>query len=229
MIKKTLIIAIVSIVVIILATAGSLNSTKSVENQIMGSDNRGNVTKEIYNPQLTSKFKLAVITGIHPREKVSKNVSSDVIKNYAQSKKIKIVHYKIAVNANLDYVRLGRKNGEELAVDYIIPDISKSDYDLVIICHDHKKGYGDGFYVAIPTMDAKSLTLAEEFRKISPEYKYYQRDPEKKAKSKSILRVDKPIAESGTPVFVYEIPEWSGYQEAYDMTYKLIDTSYNLA
>ncbi|MBI5680521.1 MAG: hypothetical protein HZC47_06500 [Methanobacterium sp.] len=229
MIKRTIVIAIISAVIIIMATAGSLSSTKSVEHSTLGSDNRGTVTKDVYNPQSETKFKIAIITGMHPREKVSMNVTSDAIKNYAQSNKVEIVHYKIAVNANLDYVRLGRLNGEGLVTDYVTPDISKSGYDLVIICHDHKKGYGDGYYVATPTMDAKSLALAEKFRAISPEYKYYQRDPEKKAKSKSISRVDAPIAASGTPLFIYEIPEWSGYQEAYDITYKLIDTGYKLA
>lgn len=228
MIKRTLII-IIMLAVIIVAAAGSLNSTDSVQESVLGSDKTGKVTKIAYSYKSTNSHKIAVISGMHPRENVSSSVSEDAIKNYARSCNVNIVNYKVEVNENPDYVFSGRKKGETLVVNYVVPDIAKSDYDVVIICHDHKKDYGDGFYVAIPTMDSKSLALAEKFRKISPEYRYYQRDPEKKAQSKSILRVDTPIAKSGTPVFVYEIPEWSKYKEAYDQTYKLIDTAYNIS
>ena len=227
MLKKTLIIIILCSIIITI-TAGSLNYANFTEHTILGSDSRGYITKDVYNPNSGSGQKIAIVTGMHPREKVSINVSSDAVKNYAQSHNVEIIQYNIVVKENLDYVFAGRKKGETLAADYIVPDIVKSNYDVVIICHDHKKGYGDGFYVAIPTMDSKSLALAEKFRKISPEYRYYQRDPEKKAQSKSILRVDTPIAKSGTPLFVYEIPEWAEYREAYDKTYKLIDTAYNV-
>ena len=225
MIKKSLII-VIACVIIISVSAGSFDSSSSVQNTTLGSDSTGNVTKTVYSYKNAPNRKIAVISGMHPREKVSLNVSEEAFRNYAQSSKVNIVNYNVEVNENIDYVFSGRKKGEELVANYIVPDIIKSNYDVVIICHDHKKGYGDGYYVAIPTMDTKSLTLAEKFRKISPEYKYYQRDPEKITKSKSILRVDNPISESGTPLFVYEVPEWAGNDEAYDMTYKLIDTAY---
>lgn len=227
MIKKTLIIIII-LAVIVVAASGSLNSAYSVQESVLGSDKTGKVTKIVYSYKSTNSHKIAVISGMHPRENVSASVSEEAVKNYAQSSKVNIVNYKVKVNENPDYVASGRKKGEMLVANYVIPDIAKSDYDVVIICHDHKKGYGDGFYVAIPTMDSKSLELAEKFRKISPEYSYYQRDPEKKAQSKSISRVDNPIAKLGIPVFVYEIPEWSEYKEAYDQTYKLIDTAYKI-
>ncbi len=227
MMKKSLIIVIAGLI-IISVSAGSLDSGIQVKNSSLGSDSTGNVTKIVYSNKNVHDRKIAVISGMHPREKVSINVSEDAVKNYARSNKVNIVNYVVDVHENIEYVSSGRKKGEELVANYIVPDIVKSGYDVVIICHDHKKGYGDGYYVAIPTMDSKSLALAEEFRKISPEYKYYQRDPDKKAKSKSILRVDTPIAGSGTPLFVYEIPEWAGHDEAYDITYKLIDTAYKI-
>lgn len=226
MLKKALII-IIACTIIVIATGGSLDLASSTEHSTIGSDSRGYVTKDVYNPD-SSGAKVAIITGMHPRENVSINATSDAIKNYAKSHDVEIIHYNVVVKENPDYVLSGRKKGETLVADYAVPDIIKSNYDLVIVCHDHKPGYGDGFYVATPTMDSKSLALAEEFRKISPEYKYYQRDPEKKARSKSISRVDTPIAESGTPLFVYEIPEWSNSKEAYDMAYRLIDTAYKV-
>jgi hypothetical protein len=227
MLKRSLII-IIACLIIISVSAGSLDSGSSVKNSTLGSDSTGNVTKITYSYKNSSDRKIAIISGMHPREKLSKNVSQEAVRNYAESNKVNIVNYVVEVNENSDYVRSGRKKGEELVANYIVPDIVKSGYDVVIICHDHKKGYGDGYYVAIPTMDSKTLAMAEKFRAISPEYRYYQRDPEKKAKSKSILRVDTPISQSGTPLFVYEVPEWSGHDEAYGITYKLIDTAYKI-
>ena len=40
--------------------------------------------------------------------------------------------------------------------------MAKSDPDLVIIGHDHEPGYGEGYYIATPTMDNASVDLAEE-------------------------------------------------------------------
>ncbi len=228
MLKKSIII-IIACLIIISVSVGSLDSGYSVKNSSLGSDNTGNVTKIVYSYKDAPDKKIAVVSGMHPREILSKNVSQEAIRNYAQANKVNIVNYVVEVNENMDYVRSGRNKGEYLVANYVIPDIIKSNYDLVIICHDHKKGYGDGlFYVATPTMDAKSLAMAEKFRQISPEYKYFQRDPDKRAKSTSISRVDKPITDSGTPVFVYETPEWYGHDEAYNEAYKLIETAYKV-
>jgi hypothetical protein len=228
MIKKSLVI-VVACVIIFSVSVISQGSGSSVQKSILGSDNTGNVTKITYSYKNSPDGKIAVISGMHPRETLSKNVSLEAVRNYAESNRVNIVNYVVEVNENSDYVRSGRNKGEYLVANYVIPDILKSNYDLVIICHDHKKGYGDGlFYIATPTMDSKSLAMAEKFRQISPEYKYFQRDPDKRAKSTSISRVDKPITDSGTPVFVYETPEWYGHDEAYNEAFKLIDTAYKV-
>jgi hypothetical protein len=227
MFKKSLII-VMACLIIITVSAGSLDSGSSVKNSTLGSDNDGNVTKVVYSFKNAPNGTVAIVSGMHPRETLSKNVSEDVVKNYAQSHKVNIVNYIVEVNTNFDYVLDGRYKGESLVAKYIVPDIAKSGYKVVIISHDHKKGYGDGFYVATPTMDAKTLAMAEEFRKISPEFKYCQRDPDKKERSTSISKVDKPISDSGTAIFVYETPEWVGYDEAYGEALKLIDTAYKV-
>ncbi|MGZ7049105.1 MAG: hypothetical protein ACXVHO_03770 [Methanobacterium sp.] len=227
MLRKSMAI-LTACLIIILVAVGSLQTVNSdsVKNSTLGSDSNGYVKKFEYSFKNAPKSKIAVVSGMHPRETLSKNVSEDLVKNYAISNKVNIVNYIVEVNESYDNVLAGRNKGETLVANYIIPDIAKSGYNVVIIFHDHKKGYGDGFYVATPTMDAKTLAMADKFRKISPEYKYCERDPDKTAKSTSISKVDKPIADSGTPVFVYESPEWFKYQETYDAAYKLVDTAY---
>lgn len=239
MIKRTLFVIIIC--TIIMATFLSLNFADSTEHSTLGSDSRGYVTKDVYpsnklNSELADitgssthkKTKVAIITGIHPRETLSINVSSDAVRNYAKSHDVEIIHYKIFVNANFDYYRAGRNRGEGLAAEYIIPDVAKSDYDLIIICHDHKKGYGEGFYIATPLMDDKSVKIAEKVDSALQGFKYFPCSDNPKKKGTSTEIFTKPLAATGHPTFVYEIPEWVSYDEAYNVTYNLIDTSYNV-
>ncbi len=226
MVKKALIILCVCAVVIAVA-AGSLNTASSTKHANLGSDSKGHVTKTVYSPSGTSTKSIAVITGMHPREISAKVIVPEVIKDYAKLSNVKIVNYKVTVTDDPNVFSTGRHNGEALVAKYVIPDIKKSNYDLVIICHDHKKGYGnDSYYIATPSMDAKSIALAEEVHNILPDFNYYQRDADSKAQSTSITGVDDPIAADGTPVFVYEIPEWLNDSDVYSNTNKLIDACF---
>jgi hypothetical protein len=133
-----------------------------------------------------------------------------------------IVHYDIKVTNNPDSYNEGRNNGEGLAADYILPDILKSNDDLVIICHDHKQGYGQGFYIATPEMDEKSVKIAELVNQSIPGFNYYRADNIKESSS-SAVKFSKPLASAGYMTFVYEIPEWITCNEAYSMTKTFID------
>jgi len=198
------------------------------ENSTLGSNNIGYVTKDIYNHYGSTGPKIAVITGMHPREDLSTTVVPEVIKLYAFTHGVEIVNYKIKVTDNPQVFSKSRYNGESLVAQYVIPDIKKSNYDLVIICHDHERGYGEGYYIATPSMDSKSILLASGVHTILKDFNYYQRDTSKRTQSSSIKRIDNPITASGTPIFVYEMPEWAGYIESFMNTNSLIDTSFNV-
>ena len=200
----------------------------SGDHSIIGSNNNGYVTKDVYSHYGSNESKIAVVTGMHPRENLSKTTVPSVIKFYALTHNLEIVNYQVTVTNNPDAFTESRNNGEGLVAQYVIPDIQKSDYKLVIICHDHERGYGDGYYIATPTMDVKSVALAEMVHPIIPSFNYYKRDTEKKSHSSSIVRVDNPIVKSGTSVFVYEMPEWNGSIDAFLNSYSLIDSSYKV-
>ena len=226
MMKKTLIIMVICAIIAAI-TIGSLNTANSTKHITLGADSKGYVTKDVYSPSGASTGKIAVVTGMHPREISAKVVVPDVLKDYAETHKVEIVNYKVNVTDNPTNFATGRHNGERLVARYVIPDIEKSNYDLVIICHDHKKGYGnDSYYIATPSMDAKSIALAEAVHSILPDFNYYQRDADSKAQSTSITTVDDPIVATGTPVFVYEIPEWLNDSDVYNNTNRLIDACF---
>lgn len=200
----------------------------SGEKYTLGTNSVGYVTKNVYNHYGSTGPKIAVITGMHPREGLSTAVVPEVIKLYALTHNVEIVNYQVTVTDNPEVFSTSRFNGESLVAKYAIPDIKKSDYSLVIICHDHERGYGEGYYIATPSMDSKSTVLAEAVHNLLPDFNYYQRDTSKRTQSSSIKRVDNPITSSGTPVFVYEMPEWYGYIDSFIMSNNLIDSSFNV-
>lgn len=205
-----------------------LHNSITPDHSFLGSDSRGYVTKDIYSNYGSSGPKIAVITGMHPREASAKNVVPQVINSYVNKHNVEIVNYVINVTSSPNDYAVGRHNGEGLVAQYVVPDIKNSNYDLVIICHNHRYGYGNGYYIATPTMDPKSVSLAEEIHNVLPDFNYYRRNTDEKAESTSINKVDSPITASGTPLFVYEIPEWVGSSDVYYNSNRLIDACFNI-
>ncbi|MGB9938189.1 MAG: hypothetical protein ACPK7O_10780 [Methanobacterium sp.] len=225
MIKKSLLRLLLILVII---GAGLFFFYNSGDHSIIGSNSNGYVTKDVYSHYGGGQNQIAIVTGMHPREKLSQAVIPSALKFYALVNDVEIVNYQVTVTNNPTDFSESRNNGESLVASYITPDIQKSNYGLVIICHDHEKGYGDGYYIATPSMDAKSVALAEAVHTILPNFNYYKRNTEKKAQSSSIVKVDNPITQSGTPVFVYEMPEWHSSIEAFLNSYSLISSSFKV-
>ena len=219
-------IIIIPILIIIFAltvTWGNIGDSTT----LLGSNSLGSVTKVVYsNPGDTGPV-IAVVTGMHPREISAKEVLPGVIKSYSQAHNVRIVNYQVNVTQDPQDFAVGRANGQDLVAKYVIPDIKKSNYSLVIIVHDHEKGYGsDGYYIATPSMDSKSVTLGESVHNILPNFNYFTRNTNQQPEGTSIAQVDDPIVATGTPVFVYEIPEWLPDSDVYQNSTKLLAAVY---
>jgi len=211
-----------------------INEISASNPTVLGADYRGTVTKDISmasnaNPFSSNTKKIAIITGMHPREISAKNVVPNVIKSYALThENVEIVNYQINVTNYPENYRIGRHNGESLVSQYVIPDIKKSNYNLVIIVHNHISGYGNGYYIATPSMDAKSMTLGESIHNILPDFNFYKRNIDQQPEETSINGVDNPIVATGTPVFVYEIPEGLGDSEIFSNSNRLIEAVFKV-
>jgi hypothetical protein len=192
----------------------------------LGSDSNGQITKVVYNHYGTPKVKIAVITGMHPREDLSTNVVPYMIKLFAMLNVVEVADYHVKVINNPNDFYIGRSSGEALVAEYAVPDIKKSEYQLVIIAHDHEPGYGEGYYIATPTGDQASVSLGESVQKLLPSFNFYTASASAKKKATSIKNVDKPLTDYGIPVFVYEMPEESPIWDAAYWTYKLFGASY---
>jgi hypothetical protein len=196
------------------------------ETSEIGSESIGYVVKDTYSHYSNPSGKIAIVSGMHPRETLSSQILPMVIKVYAFLNNVEIVNYQITVLDNPENFVVGRFNGEKLVHDYVVEDVAKSNFDLVIIGHDHEEGYGEGFYIATPSMDSKSVTLANKVMNDITNFNYYQRNISRSPKSSSIRMVNDPIVATGTPLFVYEIPEWFGFFEVFIESYNLINASF---
>ena len=219
-IKKKIAIVLI-VLVLIVAIFFFIGSTS----QVIGSNNFGSVEKVSYSYYGDAQVTIAIISGMHSRETLHSSVLPVVAKVFALTHKVNVVNYKVHVTSNpLDF-DIGRANGESLVHDYVVNDLKDNGADLVIIGHDHEPGYGEGYYVATPTMDKDSVSLASSVTS-DIGFNYYKRDTNVQAKSTSILQVDNPIVATGSKVFVFEIPEDDNFINAFLQSFKLINSAF---
>ncbi len=213
------------LLIILLAVVSVYLFANFSQHSTLGSNQQGYVTKDVYSHYGNPQAKIAVVTGMHPRENLSTNTVPLVVKIFALTNNVEIVNYHVTVTDQPDDFYAGRENGQALVAQYVIPDVKQSDYQLVIVAHDHEQGYGEGYYIATPTHDSKSVTLGEAVHQLLPLFNYYSGSSTSREKSSSISQVDRPMTNAGFPVFVYEIPEWNTQIQAVQMTYQLFSAS----
>ena len=223
--KKTKII-IISLIIIVAAILGFFILTEG-SSEIVGENNLGTVTKVNYTYSDNPTVKIAVVSGMHSRETLHKFILPLVCRYFSFTHQdAEIVNYYVQVTDSPEDFNKGRANGESLVHDFVIGEVARSDPDLVIIGHDHEPGYGEGYYIATPTMDNESVEFAEEVTS-DIGFNHYKRNKTQPTKSTSIKAVDNPIVDTGTMLFVYEIPETDTKAVAFIESYRLLDASYN--
>ena len=198
-------VIIILAVVVILAFA-IFNDTSYEEHYLgtIGSGDAGTVEKIVYGNESAQKS-IALITGMHPREKLAIEPEIEAAKQFSGDD-VKIIHYKVTVTDSPDDYEIGRYNGENLVSEFVNPDVTSSDADCVIISHSHVPEYGEGFYLATPEMDNASVEIAKKINETS-DFNYYPVTGNETYRSTSAELVSRPIASAGYPTFVYEIPE----------------------
>lgn len=203
--KSTKIIIILIFLLIIGAILYSeFGNYNEIKYTTLGNTSIGTVEVGISGNENATKC-IALITGIHPREKLSIDPEIEAAKQYGNDD-VKILHYKVTVTQDAEDYEKGRANGESLVHDYVNPHVTSSDADAVIISHSHIPTYGEGFYLATPEMDNASVDIATKISETS-DFNYYPVTGNETYKSTSAVLVSKPIAQAGYTTFVYEIPE----------------------
>ena len=224
--KKRTIIILILILIILLIIGFAINNEKyrnvPVNTQLLEDSSIGTVEKVTFGNESANKS-IALITGIHPREKLSIDPEIKAAREYvAEHDDVKIINYQVNVTKDPEDYDNGRANGESLVHNFVNPDVTQSDADCVIISHSHEAGYGEGFYLATPEMDDASVSIAEKIRETT-DFGYYPKTGNETYRSTSAVLVSCPIAHAGYPTFVYEIPEDISEQDSTNWTKTLFD------
>jgi len=186
-----------------LGPSGKLNVTYT-KSKILGSTSYGYV--KLYNPYGTGKTKVAIIVGVHPQEMQTHIAMWNAIS--AMSSKLKNVQiwvYQVVVTKDVSNYNQGRMNGQLLAQKFVVPDILKKNYKLVIDTHGNRGNY----YV-----NGKMVTNSIYAPSSSSNSNYYNSKIIKNVNGSLVLYnipegtsptyVTIPIAKNGIPALVYE-------------------------
>ena len=221
--RKTKIILIVVLLIILGIIIHSENyQADHTAYKVLGNNSLGTVERIIYGNESAANS-IALITGIHPREKLSINPEIKAAKEYAdEHDDVKIIHYQVNVTKDPKDYKKSRANGESLVHDFVNPDVNTTDAKAVIISHSHVEWYGEGFYLATPEMDNASVKIAKKINETS-HFGYYPKTGNESYQSTSAVLVSCPIAKAGYPTFVYEIPENITKQDSTDWAKDLFD------
>lgn len=217
---------LVLVLILIIVACGAFIVFASGDGEIIGENELGSVDRVNLTHSSDPQVKIGIVSGMHSREKLHQFAIPMACWLFTLNHDADVINYRVNVTKDPEDFNQGRANGESLVHDYVVSDVNKSDLDLVIIGHDHEDGYGEGYYIATPTMDDSSVELAEI---VTSEigFNHYTRNKSAPTQSTSILEVDTPIVDTGSRVFVYEIPENDGRESALRHTYQLLESSYN--
>ena len=198
-------------------TADSTDSSdKSVKT--IGKNSIGTVTLEGPYGNANSSVKVAYILGQHPRESNAHDAIYDSLLNNSDYLNYSYYVYRINVTAESDDFEESRMNGQLLAQDYVVKDVLKNGYDLVIDIHASNGGYVQDPYIFAPVSnDTVAYEAANNVTKAINYVIYYEPASYSSPQYSTI-----PIEEGGIPAIVFEMrgnPDHSLETEANQFIY----------
>jgi hypothetical protein len=169
---------------------------------VLGSEAYGNVVKEGPYGNASSTVKVAYIVGVHPLEDSAHEAALKAIKTNSKSLKYCYYIYRVNVTQDAEYYVAGRMNGQILASDYVVPDIEKDNFQLVIDVHSNRGPpdlYDESWFLNVPFESEKTLKLSDEIMAKIPGLTYY--DPPEPT---SPYFITIPLLKEGIPTIIYE-------------------------
>ncbi len=181
-------------------TADSTDSSdKSVKT--IGKNSIGTVTLEGPYGNANSSVKVAYILGQHPRESNAHDAIYDSLLNNSDYLNYSYYVYRINVTAESDDFEESRMNGQLLAQDYVVKDVLKNGYDLVIDIHASNGGYVQDPYIFAPVSnDTVAYEAANNVTQAINYVIYYEPASYSSPQYSTI-----PIDEGGIPAIVFEM------------------------
>jgi hypothetical protein len=212
-----------------LQNQGKISLITGQQGELLGSTDYGNVVKEGPYGNKNSRVKIAYIVGVHPLESNAHEAILESIKSDNKSLNYCYYIYRINVTKDAGDYDKGRINGQLLANKYVVPDIEKNNFQLVIDVHSNRgkdTSYKENRFLAVPVSDNKSELIASEIiNKIS--WLVYYIPPKGKGPTSPEYITD-PLINSGTPSIVYETYMYEPYETTLEHANEFIMTVDNI-
>ncbi|MDZ4171788.1 MAG: hypothetical protein U1C19_06435 [Methanobacteriaceae archaeon] len=182
---------------------------------ILGSNNLGSVEKIGPYGNTKSHVKIAYIIGVHPLEHKSHTAIYRTIVNQEKSLNYCYYIYRVKVTKDAKSYSKGRANGQYLARDYVVPDIKKQRYNLVVDVHSHRGNYAKKRFVFAPKNHraSKKVALRITNRWLSYHYPKSQTSPK---------YVTEPLVRSGIKTIIYENYMYQTYSKTYSQAVSFV-------
>ncbi|MDZ4170845.1 MAG: hypothetical protein U1C19_01670 [Methanobacteriaceae archaeon] len=184
---------------------------------ILGSNNLGYVEKIGPFGNTKSRVKIAYIIGVHPLESKSHTAIYRTMINRGKSLNYCYYIYRVKVTKDAKSYSKGRVNGQYLARDYVVPDIKKQSYNLVVDVHSNRGNYGKRRFVFAPKNHAasKKVALRTAYRISWLSYHY----PKSQTSPKYVTE---PLVRSGIKTILYENYMYQTYSRTYSQAVSFV-------
>lgn len=193
------------------------NVTVNASTEVLATTDYGNVSKEGPFGNPVSPVKIAYVVGMHPWENYTHEAAVKTVKKLDKSLNYSYYIYYISVPGGIDAdYDAGRMNGQVLAQEYVLPDIEKNSFQLVMDIHSNKGGedfYEVKWFIDVAYPDEPTQKIADQLLIKIPGLTTY--DPPL-ASSPEYFAI--PLIQGGTPTIIYE-----GY--AYDSPETMLATA----
>lgn len=195
--------------------------------KLLGENEKGQVYYHGPYGNKNSKTRIVYMIGMHPLESKSHRALFETILSKNDKLNYSYDIYNINVN-KLDKKTEGRMDGQKLAKEFVVPEVTNKNYNFAIDIHGNKGLVGPGKYeesnfVFAPGFDERSEKYMNIIISNINEIVYYA--PEYRT---SPPYMTLPIVESGTPTIVYETFSYEPMSKTYRLAEKLVETIDNI-
>lgn len=170
--------------------------------EVLGTAEYGYVALEGPFGNQSSPVKVAYIVGVHPLEFKSHWAIKEALMDRKNSLKYSYYIYEVQVTQNRGDYNIGRVHGQQLAKEYVVPDIQAKGFKLVVDVHSNRGDYVEKRFITVPIRENRSDNAAQQMVNKISWLKIYAPPPEKGPTSGPYVSI--PLINSGTPTVVYE-------------------------
>lgn len=190
---------------------------------VIGSNENGNVVKSGPYGNTESSIKIAYIVGVHPLENRSHQSIIIALNDHENSLKYCYNIYQVNVTRDADNYTKGRYNGQVLARDYAVPNISSEHYNLAVDVHSNVGNWAKKTFLFSPVKNTSSVKLGLNLTEKLNWLTYYT-----PPSSTSPEYVTIPLINSGVPAIIYESYVADSDQIVNDHALEFVDAVDNL-